>query len=508
MNSPLLLALIVFQLTYSSVNANLAFSDIQVSWINDASMRIDLPGDNNANEILLTVSSPFPGQKIPCLFSGKIRKDPESKITVSGCKSSNVTNLSIKSDLVQDGFVELVSINGKTYKFEPLLNELKGDSDKAVGRKKRALTMTSEKCKALYKIKNWVPNAVTLRTNIMYDLSLKEHFGGSDQRTMQWVASVVELTKPLLAKLDLSIELVVDEVGFLDRKIKPKDMDVDTLRPSSLTSYFCLNLKKNKEDEIVGGKANTDAACNKNGRAVIISSLWTEENSALETSAVFAHEIGHSVGMPHNEDDQYRDECKDDGIMNEKRKKGALKWTFLSNWMFKRNWVIGLAKKCMKPFYRPSVYRYRKRFQISAANLLTTLKWLSKSFIVSFDLKLSSFDASGYRSVLQLTTRRKNDSQGKYGKRTPAIFLKGNRLHIASAINGNSNHYVDIQKPLTKGRWYQISINADNTLNSDVTFSNLYTQLTFYSRTFHSRYISMMRMCTAWKTINLPPLTT
>ena len=59
--------------------------------------------------------------------------------------------------------------------------------------------------------------------------------------------------------------------------------------------------------------------------------------------------------------------------------------------------------------------------------------------------------------TLQMTTANGNKEK-KYGSRNPAVFIKGNKLHIAAAINGNHNHHYDVPKALEAGKWYSINI--------------------------------------------------
>ena len=45
------------------------------------------------------------------------------------------------------------------------------------------------------------------------------------------------------------------------------------------------------------GIAMVGGACRRDGFAVNINSLWTEENSELNTARVWVHELGHQVGI-------------------------------------------------------------------------------------------------------------------------------------------------------------------------------------------------------------------
>ena len=98
-----------------------------------------------------------------------------------------------------------------------------------------------------------------------------------------------------------------------------------------------------------------------------------------------------------------------------------------------------------------------EEIEIKRGNLLTTFKKMGKSWVVNFSLKLNSVNSGSYLSILQMTTANGNKEK-KYGSRNPAVFIKGNKLHIAAAINGNHNHHYDVPKALEVGKWYSINI--------------------------------------------------
>ena len=85
---------------------------------------------------------------------------------------------------------------------------------------------------------------------------------------------------------------------------------------------------------------------------------------------------------------------------------------------------------------------------------------MGKGYVIHFQLKLDSVRPGDYLSVLQMTTADKKDQ--KYGDRNPAVFVKGNKLHIASAINGDRNHHFDVPKALEAGKWYHVAIKQED----------------------------------------------
>ena len=263
--------------------------------------------DNSTDEIVLTPASNIPGEDTPCLFSGKLPRDPQSKVAVSGCKYSNTTSLSIKSILVKEGLIDLSIMNGITYEFilesELTANGFQMDTMEASGRIKRQALRNSGKDffipppnpkKIRRRFRGPLPAKVSLKTKVKYDRSLKNYFGNSDQRTKEWISAVVELTKPRMAhsSLNLPIDIVVEEVDFLNREIKADGASIGSLRPDSFTSYFCADLGGG-----IIGVAYLGTACRTDGFGVNINELYTERNSELATARVYAHELGHNIGM-------------------------------------------------------------------------------------------------------------------------------------------------------------------------------------------------------------------
>merc|ERR1712088_138370 len=89
-------------------------ADVQLVWLTDLSMEIQLE-DNKTDMIFLAPTSNIPGEETPCLFSGKVGKDQDSLVTVSGCQEDEEVTVSIASQRVPGGFVDLTISEGTTY---------------------------------------------------------------------------------------------------------------------------------------------------------------------------------------------------------------------------------------------------------------------------------------------------------------------------------------------------------------------------------------------------------
>merc|ERR1712186_148844 len=99
-------------------------AEVQLVWLSDLSMEIQLD-ENKADVILLAPTSNIPGEETPCLFSGKVGKDLDSLVIVSGCRGDDEVAVSIASRRLPGGFADLTISEGTTYEvsFEGLFFE-------------------------------------------------------------------------------------------------------------------------------------------------------------------------------------------------------------------------------------------------------------------------------------------------------------------------------------------------------------------------------------------------
>merc|ERR1712152_85736 len=89
-------------------------ADVQLVWLSDLSMEIQLD-ENTTDVIILAPTSNIPGEETPCLFSGKVGKDQDSLVSVSGCRGDEEVTVSIASRRIPGGFVDLTISEGTTF---------------------------------------------------------------------------------------------------------------------------------------------------------------------------------------------------------------------------------------------------------------------------------------------------------------------------------------------------------------------------------------------------------
>ncbi|XP_065658659.1 uncharacterized protein LOC136083183 [Hydra vulgaris] len=88
-------------------------------------------------------------------------------------------------------------------------------------------------------------------------------------------------------------------------------------------------------------------------------------------------------------------------------------------------------------------------------NLIATLPFLEKTYLVSFKIKPTLYP-QGYYSIIHLTT---GGNEGEFGFRTPGVYFYGTgKLSVWSAINGNPNREYITPEALSLNQWSSIRV--------------------------------------------------
>ena len=262
-------------------------------WLDDQTISLHLP-DLSRHTILLTPASNIPDEPTPCLYSGTMGQDQSSVVAVTGCKDSPETDVTIASRLVPGGLVDLVIVSGTTYNIKANTSLRRGkdspapapESDYSVPRQMDADSP--------------MPKQVVIKTHIRYDNTLLGKFEGSHTATKQWLSRVLEMVRPrlLLSSLDTGVLLqVIGGMEHIDEDIRPDNSTIYRLTINNtgigLTSYFGYKLVEYGNY----GLSFPNSACKLNGYAVNINLLHTRTQTEVSTARVWAHELGHTIGM-------------------------------------------------------------------------------------------------------------------------------------------------------------------------------------------------------------------
>lgn len=287
--------------------SNFPESLIKLAWVTDFSM--DMKIGKTILNILLTPTTNIPGHYTRCLFQGEVEDDPGAAVAVSGCRNSSETLVTIASSLVPGGILDLSLVDGITYNV--VFDNRSGAVTYRKRRKCRANTHKdyfyppSNPIQSLApetEISTKLPSKVALKTNIKYDNSLLEHFQYSHLKTKDWINRVVSHANARMshASLNLKVDIKIKEVDHIDENIKASRYDNEGLihkyKFSSLTSYFCKDICP-EEGGCEVGSAAINSACLEDGFASNINELYTTSETEISTGRVFAHELGHVLGM-------------------------------------------------------------------------------------------------------------------------------------------------------------------------------------------------------------------
>ena len=275
---------------------------LQLSWL--AEHRMEVKIGRTRRIIQLTPTTNIPGLSTPCLFKGKIEGDQDSEVSVSGCQHSKETSVSIASDLLTGGIVDLMIEEGKTKKMDDrsIAVDLSGREGNRMDYSTADYVFPTEDPFPIGHLWSYpsLPSRVLLKTNIKYDNSLLEHFDNSHKKTEDWINAVVQFAKPRMFHKSLTIRVVLEigEVSHINETLKATREKLHYLRDKlektrePLTSYFCKDIGRG-----LNGYAFIGAACDSRGQAININELYSTTESELKTARTFAHELGHNIGM-------------------------------------------------------------------------------------------------------------------------------------------------------------------------------------------------------------------
>jgi len=318
--SPLVscLLLVFVTMAHSGVlDPRVADISLKLSWVSETRMELMI-GERRRN-ILLTPTTNIPGWKTSCLFRGKLEGDLDSEVSVSGCHNNNETMVSIASSLLSNGFAELIIVDGNTKNMESA--NIFGETDEEESMENSTPDYIDPPADPFeWTVSPWsgpLPSTVSLKTNIKYDNSLLEHFGYSHERTKNWLNQVVQLAKPMMRhnSLTIKVALEIGEVTHIEETLKANNHTLyylsQTKNHNSLTSYFC----KDNGRDTMRGIAFFRAACSRRSAISINELLYSDHH----TAKVFAHELGHTIGMEHDFEDIHggdHGKCNHQGLMS------------------------------------------------------------------------------------------------------------------------------------------------------------------------------------------------
>ena len=127
--------------------------------------------------------------------------------------------------------------------------------------------------------------------------------------------------------------------------------------------------------------------------------------------------------------------------------------------------------------------------QLKRNKALAKLSTVGKNYFVAFELLVTKHPTPDdhWHSVIHLS---KGGNNKEYGDRVPGVWVNSDhRLHITSAVNGESNYQYNYVQSLLEGTWTRVEIQQINEEETGVTMFTQFDVTLRFSTT--TRYKSM-----------------
>jgi len=303
-------------------------SDIKLQWLNSGKgMKITFP-DKTTDEIELQADP-----QNECFYHGHLMEDHESQVEVDGCKG-DLEIIEISSRLVPCGLVFLLLENGETYEIDPTEGlQFPNQTDSVVPE------VAGGQIAAM---NGQLPTSVEAKIHVRYDPSFRDLYG-SDSAAKRKIRDIISLAQPWFKRernLAMNIEIKVVTNQYYSSRIghpfQSGMLSSVVGRGGSRdhpTAFF-----KAADPAYRGrthGIAHLSAFCSGQKLGLITEVQKGTENDA-SNAILFAHELGHNLGMKHDFDKdhggggggvEHYGPCNDQGIMSYSPPQLPMKWS-------------------------------------------------------------------------------------------------------------------------------------------------------------------------------------
>jgi len=295
-------------------------SDIKLQWLNSGKgMKITFP-DKTTDEIELQADP-----QNECFYHGHLMEDHESQVEVDGCKG-DLEIIEISSRLVPCGLVFLLLENGETYEIDPTEGlQFPNQTDSVVPE------VAGGQIAAM---NGQLPTSVEAKIHVRYDPSFRDLYG-SDSAAKRKIRDIISLAQPWFKRernLAMNIEIKVVTNQYYPRRIGFPNHSIRGLigkggSREHPTAFFKAADPANRG--MAYGVAYRDAFCFRSGSAQgmgLITEVFKGTENDASSAILFAHELGHNLGMKHDfhedhggpgdNNGEHYGPCNDQGIMS------------------------------------------------------------------------------------------------------------------------------------------------------------------------------------------------
>jgi len=271
-------------------------SDVKLTWTKASEIEVVF-ANGTRDKIHLEAVNDLEGKAILCLYTGSLDHDSEeSEVTVDGCKGDKKVLVEIASENEVGGLLTLLMENGKTYELEQEDKPWMGNDAFEI-----PAEFFNSSLPVLSKIS--LPRSVTVLTSFRYDNSLLAQVNNDHAKVKDLLYRVAQLAKPVLKLLDVKVNLKMTGIEHHDQHLKASESSLEALTrelkgkstEKGLISFFTA---QNNEGPI--GIAYRGTACHSmTGLQININEVQDFGNLQY-TADIFAHELGHNLGMRHD----------------------------------------------------------------------------------------------------------------------------------------------------------------------------------------------------------------
>ena len=286
---------------------------VELNWIKPFEIEATL-ANGTKETILLEAVKNLEGEDIPCLFSGVLDHDSEdSDVMVDGCKEDTQVLVEILSPNEVGGLLVLVIEDGKTYGVKAEDPDWMGDAhDSDHGHVSEVFNTSSTR-----QLRRGLPREVFVTTTLAYDNSLLQAFNNDLHTMKNNIEKVARMAQPLLRSLDVKVNLRWKRIVHINVWGNPSEKFANQLvnwyRNHDIKGPISIFVGQRSRTLDLGfkliqffsdpwnfntiGWAMYDSACDTQTGRQFNTNLLKNGIEDKKAAEIFAHELGHNLGM-------------------------------------------------------------------------------------------------------------------------------------------------------------------------------------------------------------------
>jgi len=267
-------------------------SKIKLKWLEDQDGRPHMEitfADGTTDEIYLEADS-----ENDCFYHGALKSDIDSEVEVDGCKGE-VEIVEISSRLIPCGLVFLLLENDETFEIDPT----EGISFEGTD----ALAPTAAGSQGA----TWqgdLPTTAVAKIHVRFDQTLVDMMDGSRSAAERKAKTIIDLARVWFKRrhgLAMDIDIKVMSTQFYDGSITDASVrQIEALSGKGRGGHNDVHptawITASSSEWGIAGIANVPGICRGKSHG-LIAEVFKDRRSDANSAALFAHELGHNLGM-------------------------------------------------------------------------------------------------------------------------------------------------------------------------------------------------------------------